>query len=422
MLNKLKRVGPLAALSALTAVALGLTGCTGDGISSTDNDVNTVSAELATAVDDAIANALTLSGSTEAVIGVWTSDDQAYVRGYGEGVTSATTFTAAQASQPIMCALLLGYVETGELSLDRKVSQDLTRLPGIEGITYQQLCDQTSGLKDFKSGLTERFTNNPTRPWPEEELIANSLANSPLPWPGKNVYLSDTNAVVLDRALRLHTRSSTRDLLNTHVFAPASMGSSSYPSNFDAKETPEAGLQPLTYPVSGGKPVCDTGVTPVTSFSPSMIRGAGATRTTVGDLKKFYDGYFGGTFGSPEVTAGTLLAENPERDEDGNPTNEPDPEGRQIGFGGTEKIGPLVGRSGSVTGTITAAYTDPSSGLTVIVALNNSSAGSSFAQALAFQLAALTGAELPWSADDQGAKLADKAVCQVDPEAEEPSE
>lgn len=420
--TKLKRVGPLAALSVLTVVTLGLTACTDGNTGGGDQDINTVSAELSGAVDEAVANALTLSGSTEAVIGVWTPDGQAYVRGFGEGVTSATTFTSAQASQPVMCAMLLTLVETGELSLDRKVSEDLTRLPGIEDLTYAQLCDQTSGIKDFKSGLTERFTNNPTRPWPEQELIANGLAGSPLAWAGKNVYLSDTNALLLDRAVRLHTRSSTSDLLKLHVFEPAGLKSTTYPSSFDSREIPSGGLTPLTYPVSGNTPQCEAGVTTLTNFSPSMIRGAGATRTTVGDLKKFYDSYFDGAFGELDVASETRLAQNPERNAEGEPTNEPDPNGRQIGFGGIEKIGPLFGRSGSVTGTMTAAYTDPSTGLTVIVALNNSTAGSSFTQALAFQLAALTGAELPWSAEDQAAKLAEKAICQVDPAAEESAE
>ena len=398
----------------LAVVGLTLTACTSSNPGSGNSDQNTVAPELATSIDEAVANALTLSGSTEAVVGVWQGDDAAYVRGYGDGVTGATTFRGAQASQPVMCALLLDLVEKDQLALGREVSKDLPRQAGIAGVTYQQLCDQTSGLADFKSDFNDRFTNNPTRPWPEQELIANGLARSPLAWPGKNVNLSDTNAVVLDRAIRLNENRDTYDLLESHVFGPAGMTATSYPDSFAETEIPKGSMQPLTYPSSGNKPVCEAGVTEVTALSPSMSRGAGSTLTTVTDLKDFYTKYLSGGFGGKkgaQLVAEFSPAKNPDRDEAGEPTSEPDTEGRQIGFA-IEKIGPMQGRSGAMTGSMTAAYTVPETGLTVVVALNNSSAGAGFSQALAFQLAALTGAELPWSADDQGAKLTELAVCQ----------
>lgn len=418
--SRVKRVGPLAALSMLAVVGLTLTACTGSAAGSGNSDQNSVTPEIAGAIDDAVANALTLSGSTQAVVGVWQNADSAYVRGYGDDVSAATTFRGAQASQPVMCALLLDFVGRGELTLDRKISEDLPRQAGVTDVTYRQLCEQTSGLADYNGSFRDRFTNNPTRPWPEQELIANGLANSPLPWPGKNVNLSDTNALLLDRAIRLNSRNNTFELLKQHVFEPTGMTASSYPDSFGDTEIPKGSMQPLTYPASGGKPVCEAGVTEVAALSPSMVRGAGASLTTVTDLKDFYTKYLAGGFGGEagaKAVAAYLPAKNPERDENGEPTSELDTEGRQIGFG-VEKIGPLVGRSGAITGSMTAAYSDPASGLTVVVALNNSSAGAGFAQALAFQLAALTGAELPWSAEDQGGRLGELAVCQAEPEAE----
>ncbi|KAM9863302.1 serine hydrolase [Leucobacter sp. BZR 635] len=400
----------------LAVVGLTLTACTSSSAGSGNSDQNSVSPELAAAVDGAVENALALSGSTEAVIGVWQNDDAAYVRGYGEGVSAKTTFRGAQTTQPVVCALLLDLVGSGQLELDREVAKDLPRQPGIAGVTYGQLCDQTSGLADYNRGLTDRFTNVPARSWPEQELIANGLARSPLAWPGKNVNLSDTNALLLDRAIRLNSRQDTAELLTRRVFDPAGMGATSYPENFAETEIPSGSMTPTAYPVAGGTPLCEAGVTEITELSPSMVRGAGASLTTVTDIKDFYSKYLSGGFGgekaSKEVTE-FLPAENPERDENGEPTSEPDTEGRQIGFA-VEKIGPLMGRAGVMTGSITAAYSDPTTGLSVVVALNNSSAGPSFAQALAFQLAALTGAELPWSAEDQGALLTERAVCQTE--------
>lgn len=425
--SRLKRVGPLAAISALTVVALGLTGCTNDTASRGDADVNTVTADLASSIDQAIDNALTLSGSTEAVVGIWQGDSAAYVRGYGEGVTGSTKIRAAQASQPIMCALLLSYAAKNDFSLNRKISKDIPRQSGVSDVTYAQLCDQTSAIDDYKHGLGDIFTNNPMRMWPEQELIANGLAVTRLSWPGQDAHLSDTNAVLLDRALRIGTRIDTSDLLSEHVFTPAGMTETTYPSDFAAADIPKGSLQPLTYPSAGGAAVCEAGVTKVDTLSTSMMRGAGATLTDVTDLKNFYTTYLSGGFGGEKLsgmTLETLPAKNPARDEGGVPTEELDTEGPQIGFGGIEKIGSLYGRSGRITGTLTAAYSDPESGLTVVVALNNSSAGAAFVQALAFQLAALTGQEFTWTAEDQGARLAELAICQAPPEepAEAPAE
>lgn len=405
-------------------MALGLTGCTSDTTNRVDADVKTVSADLASSIDGAIDNALTLSGSTEAVVGIWQGDSAAYVRGYGDGVTGATRIRAAQASQPIMCALLLEYAAKNDLSLNRKISKDIPRQSGVGDVTYAQLCDQTSGIDDFKHGLRDIFTNNPTRLWPEQELIANGLAVSLLSWPGLDVHLSDTNAVLLDRALRIGTRTDTSDLLAEYVFAPTGMIATTYPTEFAAATIPDNSLTPLTYPSAGGNAVCDAGVTEIDSLSTSMLRGAGATLTDVTDLKAFYTAYLSGEFGGADLsgkTLETLPAKNPARDEDGVPTEELDTEGTQIGYGGIEKINSLYGRSGQITGTLTAAYSDPETGLTVIVALNNSSAGAGFVQALAFQLAALTGQEFSWTAEDQGAKLTELAVCQAPPE-EAPAE
>lgn len=418
MFSRPKWALPLAAVGALTVAALGLTGCTGTDPAPKKADVNTIGGDVAGSVDDAIANALKLSGSTEAVVGVWRGD-KAYVRGYGDGVSAQTQFRAAQASQPMMCALLLDLAATGSLSLDRKIDKDLTRQSAIEGVTYRQLCDQTSGIADYKTGLESIFANNPDRLWAEQELLANGLANSPLSWPGLDVHLSDTNAVLLDRTLRIRERLTTSELLSKHVFEPSGMSRTSYPDNFAAAKIPNGSLDPLVYPVAAGAPVCEAGPTQLSELSTSMLRGAGASLTTVTDLKSFLAKYVSGGFGGEKLSSlvtDVKPAKNPARDDQGKPTEELDTSGTQIGFG-VEQIGPLFGRSGSITGTITAAYTDPKSDLTVVVALNNSSAGAAFAQTLALQLAALSGVEMPWTAADQAAALAAHAVCQPAPAA-----
>lgn len=422
---RLGRRTRIAAVSALAAVSLALTACTGGGGAATSAEESTLDGGLSTSIDEAVESAMGLSGSTSAVVGVWSGGDGgAYVRGYGDAEADSL-IRAAQASQPVMCALLLDLVNDGVIeSLDRKVTEDLTRQVGIDDITYGQLCTHTSGLADFKGAYRDINVNNPTRPWGSRELLSEALVRSPLEWPGLDFHQSDANAVLLARAIEIGTGEPLDELLEDRVFDPAGMGASFLPER-ESTTLPEGGLTGLTYPSSGGDPVCDVEApTAVPEVSSTMLSGAGATVTTVTDLKDFYESYLGGGFGGEELAGlptDVFPTANPERDENGEPVEtegeeEPDPAARMWGFG-VEKTGPLLGRSGAITGTLTAAYHDPDTGYSVVVALNNSSAGAGFAKTLAFHLAALSaeagaGPEVPWTAEDQAASLAENAICQ----------
>lgn len=416
------------AISAVAVAALALTACTGPDQTHDDDDINTVNAALATGIDEAVAAAMQYSGAESAIVGVWSASGD-YVRGYGDGVTAASQFRGAQATQPVMCALLLDLAADDVIPLDREISEDLPRQVGIEGITYRQLCTATSGLADFKTGLRDIFVNNPTRPWSDRELLTQGIARSPLPWPGLDVYPSDTNTLLLARAISVATGTSVTDLLQQRVFSPAGMGSSFYPREMMSQTTlPSGGMNGATYPSSQGVPVCDAGPVAVTNVSPSMLSGAGATVTTVTDLKSFYESYLSGSFGegSAALVTDTVSTVNPARDAEGNPTEEPntDPNQRRWGFG-LEQYASLYGMSGSITGTNTAAYHDPTTGFTVVVTLANSSVSAEFVRRLGLQIAALaaeagSGPEVTWTAADQGAALAAAAICQ--PPAEEAAE
>lgn len=417
----------VATLSLLTAAALALTGCTSNGIMGGDGEVNTVDAELATSIDEAIASALQLSGATEAIVGVWGPSGD-YVHAYGDGIKANAPIRAAQASQAVMCALLLDLVDEGKLKLDRPVSKDLPRQVGITDITYGQLCEATSGLADFKvAAITDIFTNNPTRPWSDRELLAQSLAHSPVHTPGAEQHKSDTNALLLARALRQVTEVSIAQSLNDRVFEPSGMLHSEFPSDLNTQtQLPKGGMNGRTYPSSGGVPVCTTPgetegevvplePTEVMNVSPSMLGGAGATVTTVTDLKKFYERYISGEFGASSAKLiNSLSAPAPAPPAEGETAAEPPVDGWTFGL---EKQGPLFGKSGAITGTLTAAYHDPVGKFTVVVSINNSSATSRFVRSLAFELAAIAGAGVEWSAEDQAEALAAAAVCQ--PPAEE---
>jgi len=408
-------------LAILAASALALTGCSSDSANRDTGNGAPIDSGITARFDEAINRAMQYSGSDSAIIGVWSGDTE-YVAAYGDGAKADAAIRGAQTTQPMLCALLLDLAADNRVSLDRKVSEDLPRQVGIENVSYGQLCNGTSGLADFKSRLADIFVNNPARPWSDRELFAQGLAASPLSWPGLDVHVSDTPALLLARALPVVTNTPLSDLLRTRVLDPIGIAATtSFPADTLSTAAPSTMLSGLSYPSSGGAPVCGADPVRIDKVSPSMLGGAGAMTTSVRDLRTFYTAYLDGRYGtdSKALITQTAPTTNPERDAAGTATTEVVANGsmQQWGFG-VERVGPLYGMSGSITGTLTASYTDPESKFTVVVVLNNSSAGASFVHHLAMEIAAIASesgigpAGLAWTAADRSAALAASAICQ----------
>lgn len=413
----------IALASIITSAFLVLTGCTASTPDAVDDTADSLSGDLTTQVTEAVGNALALSRSTQAVVGVWSAEGDLVQTFATEGEAAPENanalFRGAQVTQPMLCALLLDMVETGEVSLDRMVAEDLPRQTGIGEVTYRQLCDGTSGLPDFKSKYTSLYLTNPTRNWPTGEKIAEALIREDLSWPGLDVHRSDSNAVLLGRALDvIATDESLSQLLSKRVFLPTGMNSTTVPSHDDFTIEADNRLTPLAY-LPG--PQCESGPVDFSEQSPSILGAAGSTITNVGDVKRFYEAYLGGSFGGAkaEVITSVKPVKNPERAENGEPTEELDTTGTQRGFG-ILRVGNLWGFDGALPGSITSAWHNPDSGFTVVVALNNSTAGAGFATDLAKQIAAIMGESgEAWTAEDMAASLAERQVCpDVEAEAE----
>lgn len=400
--------------SLLVTSALLVTACTSSEIVPFDDNANSLSQSLSTEVAEAVQGAMALSKSTQAIVGVWSADGdlvEAYAtEGASQDFDANALFRGAQTTQPVLCALLLDMVETGEVSLDREVAQDLPRQTGIGDITYRQLCDGTSGLADFKGKFQNIYLTNPTRSWPTGEKIAESLIRERLSWPGLDVHRSDSNAVLLGRALSVAAGEDLDTLLFERVFVPAEMNSSSYPDTEVLTIPGDNVMTGISYPPG---PQCEADPLDFSEQSSTILGAAGATFTNVGDLKRFYEHYLSGTFGGADasIVTETKSTKNPERDENGEPTGEAEESLTHRGFG-VMQLGPLWGFDGSVPGTISSAWHNPDTGFTVVVALNNSTAGAGFATTLARQIAAIMGeAGDAWTAEEMAESLVNLEVC-----------
>ncbi|HUH53496.1 MAG TPA: serine hydrolase domain-containing protein [Microbacteriaceae bacterium] len=411
----------LKGLALLGAGALLLTGCTSSGPSRTPLPETTLGSTQLSAVDAAVKNAMQLSDSTEAVVGVW-SDKGDYVSSFAlesdREFDAAALFRAAQTLQPMLCALVLTQVAEGTLSLDRELSRDIPRQTGIGNITYREACDGTSGLPDFKSKFKDAYLENPTRPWPPGQLIAEALIQPELSWPGLDVHRSDSNAVLLGRALSVSSGEDLEELLKESIYAPANMADTGIPSKENNELPGNNNLAGIGY-LPG--PNCEAGIVDFSEVSVTILGDSGNAITTVTDIKNFYEHLFQGTFGG-EAGLATLTdvkpTKNPERDENGEATEEIETTSYR-GFG-VLKRGPLWGYDGALPGSATAAWHNPETGFSVVVALNNSTAGAGFATNLAFEIAALIGEpDLPWTAEEQAEKLAKAAVCKEEAEETE---
>jgi D-alanyl-D-alanine carboxypeptidase len=157
--------------------------------------------------------------------------------------------------------------------------------------------------------------------------------------------------------------------------------------------------------------VCDK-PTDVTDASASMGSSAAGVVSDIHDLGAYVQA----------LAKGTLTPKDAKRYASPKPVSADTPTW-YTAAGGAYQAGSLIGQYGSVPGYATAAYSDPRSGLTIAVVLNNSGSGASIAQDLAFELAAIASkapaekgktapaAGLPWTAQQYADAIAHSAIC-----------
>lgn len=372
-----------------------------------------VTAKLTGAVTDAVKQ----SGSTAAMVGVWAPWAGSWTAGIGTTAVKGTTpvtpnmgFRIAENTMPMTCSVLLSMVDDGKVKLDDPVTKYVPGFVGVSGVTLRELCQHTSGIGDYVPQLRANFIANPTREWPALELVSDGLATKPYGTPGQKFGQSSAGYILLGMALQNAAGKSWKDLYAQYVFNRLGMNSSSFPASGDLTVP---GPHPAGYqsPLNGaGQPLCTQPVTDVSRLSPSMGWTAGGVISNVPDLKSFVQA----------LASGSLLTEKSAAEQD-----------KSLAIGsqwhryglGMLQLGPLRGSVGAMPGSLSAMFSDPSSGLTIVVALNNSTPGPGYVQALAQRLASIVAkvpakkagakvvASLPWSEKQQVALLATYAPC-----------
>jgi D-alanyl-D-alanine carboxypeptidase len=370
-------------------------------------------------LETAVTDAMKLAGASGALVGVWAPWSGSYTDGLGSTaingsrpVTADMHFRIAANTTSMTCSVLLSLVDEGKVELDDPVSLYLPRVIGVAGITLRELCQNTSGIGDYAGQLKPVFVTNPVRRWPTMELLSDGLATKSAGSPGQVYTASQANMVVLGMALEAATGMSWSDMYRHYVFDRLGMAHSSFP---DPGQLSLPSPHPLGYATAyapTGALQCGTTLDE-TALSPSMGWTAAGAVSTITDLKTYVQ----------SLATGSLVSAASARAQDtGVPLGNRAPAWQTYGLG-MLKLGPLRGNVGEIPGFISAMFADPESGLTVVVALNNSSAGAVFAQELAQQLASIaskapakagtnTIVALPWSEAQAVAAMKAAAVCQ----------
>lgn len=418
-----RRVLPSIAL----AVAFAVSGCTSGVVdpASQFQPVDAVLAEEAAGSLDAVLDqAVALSGSSGGVAGVWVPwagewTGASGTVGFGENspeVEFDDRFHLATVTTEITCMVLLRLVDEGTVALDDQVDDYAYGIPTLDGITLEHLCRHTSGIADYYPTLRSHLVTNPQRPWPATELIANGLALPRTSPPGEQVRESRTGILLLALALERRTGRSWSDLASQYVFGPLGLDSTRMPEASVTEHEGTVGGYSAGIAQNG---TIDCAVIVDDSLQSSSMGGAAAGAVSdLEDTRRLAEAF----------ATGALLREQTARAQWTTlPLGGPAPAWQQAGIGGMQ-YGPMRGVAGESAGALTAAFNDPESGLTVVVALNNSTSGADFVREVAFALASIASkldpdagrerplVELPWSFEQASANMQQLAKCPRTPE------
>ena len=403
-------------------VALALAACSAPSAAEIELPPQTdadLSAEVVEQLQGAVTHAMAATGSPGAIVGVWAPWSGAWVAGLGTrqpagaggAVSTDQQFKATQVTRAMTCDVLYTLAAHGTVSLDDPVTEYVSGVADLSQVTLGQLCDGTAGIGTYSAQLLATWLSKPDRVWNPRELASYGMGIGRTA-PGAVYRDSDASYALLGVALEHASGSSAAQLIDEYVADPLSLTATQLPA--DGAGFPSSmlagylSLRDAAGAMNCAAPVDITQLSASTGFTDSGVV------TDIHDLGRY----------AQALAAGSLLPESADRLEGALPAYDGAPSWFTTS-GGVYQAGSLVGQYGSVPGYATAAFADPSSGLTVAVVLNNSGAGAPAALNLAWELAAIASkapaaagdaapeAGLPWTAQQYHDAITAAAICPI---------
>ncbi|MFJ4223287.1 serine hydrolase domain-containing protein [Microbacterium sp. NPDC089695] len=414
-----------AAAAGVAVLGLALTGCTSEPSFSYEPPAQVDGAlpdDTVAAMQDAVTNALTASGASGAVVGVWVPWSGTWVAGVGtQGVgsdaeiTTDMAFRIGDVTRLMTCDVLYGLADEGVVELDAPVPDYVSGVPDLQDVTLLDLCNGTSGVGSSEAVVKSAWLNTPERVWAPLEMASYGLGAARTA-PGAQYSDSDAGYLMLGLALERASGLTASELIAEYVAQPLGLSSTSLPGAAAAAPSTGASMNGHYLPAVEGGYACAAPVDITTLSSSSGYTDSGVV-STIEDL---------GRYVQAEAAQVLRTKEEPNRFGEPLPASAKAPSWMQA-TGGASLIGSLVGQFGWTPGYATAAYSDPTTGFTVAVSLNDSTAGGSIAAYLAWELAAIaskapaasgqTAPEfgLPFTAEQYHQAISDAALACVAP-------
>ncbi|MGM1018606.1 MAG: serine hydrolase domain-containing protein [Actinomycetota bacterium] len=411
-----------AVAASAAALALVLTGCSSEPTvtyeppAQVDGDLSEATVEQ---LRDAVSNAMSASGASGAIAGVWVPWSGSWVAGMGtqspEDETEVTTdmsFRVADVTRLMTCDVLYALADEGVVELDAAVPDYVSGVADMADITLLDLCNGTSGAGSSESTVRSMWFNTPDRRWDPLELAGFGLGRDRVT-PHTTFRDSDAGYLLLGLALERASGMSASELIEEYVAEPLGLPNTYLPSDAAAAPGGDASLSGHYLSRADGEYVCSE-PNDITVMSASAGFTDSGVVSTIDDLGRY----------TQAMAAQALRAADAEPDRFGSPL--PESSGAPTWYqatGGAYLVGSLIGQHGWTPGYITAAYSDPATGLTVAVVLNNSSVGGKMAAHLAWELSAIaskapaaegeTAPEigLPFTAEKYHNAVSDNAIC-----------
>jgi D-alanyl-D-alanine carboxypeptidase len=419
----LRRRGFVAATAGAVALATVLVGCSPQQTVELDLPAQ-VDAALPDAtieqLQGAMSSAMTATGSSGAIVGVWAPWSGTWVTGLGtqnigggDAVSADMVFRAADVTRAMTCDVLFQVADEGTVALDDPVTDYVAGFPDLTDVTLRHLCDSTSGVGSYAPHLQSQWFGNPDRRWNPSELVSYGLGEGRDMTPGSAYRDSDAGYLLLGLALQRATQRDLSDLIADRVAEPLELDRTSLPPATAQPPSTTAPVLDGHWSVADGAGVWNcTEPADMTTLSASVGWADSGAVTDIDDLGRYAqalatqalvpDG--SARFDAPLAVAGDQPTWFTTR-------------------GGAYQAGSLVGQYGAVPGYMTAAFADPVTGLTVAVVLNNSGANPAISAWLAWELAAIASrapaaagqtapeAGPPWTAEQFRDQIAANAIC-----------
>lgn len=313
------------------------------------------SARLASTLDS-IRTAIGATGASAAII---FPGGQTWVGVSGEAwsgtpVTTATVFDAGSITKSYTAALVLRLVHEGVLTLDDSLARWFPGLPGVEGVTIQELLRQTSGLADYARhpGFLPEIRSKMAAPWlPEENL---RFIGDPGFASGARWEYSNTNYLLLGLIAARAAKRPYSQLLREHVLDSLGL-TSTFVAGEDTVPHPRA--HAFVDFTGDGKPDDLSALVP----DPAVTRGAGgagAVVATAADVATFARAYYAGARAELELAGTTWMDRG---------------DGWQYGFGviaAPHEDDILLGHLGNTAGQSAGVWHAQADGVTVAIMSN----------------------------------------------------